>query len=128
LGVTEASIVEMISASSCGWVAVVNNEIVGFSLVDVPNAALFAAFMLPAYEGNGVGTRLVAVAERELFKHHSVIWLETDKRSRAAGFYQRLGWGNERATEGSEFGLQSTALRGLEARSTIAWLFISFSR
>lgn len=52
----------------------------------------FAAFVLPKYEGRGLGRRLVRLAEQELFKHHEVAWLETDKNSRAAEFYRRQGW------------------------------------
>lgn len=105
LGITETSIVEMICASPCAWVAVLDDEVVGFSMIDVPGASLFAAFILPAHEGKGLGTQLVAVAESELFKHHSEIWLETDRDSRAAGFYRHLGWGNERKAEKNQIRL-----------------------
>ncbi|TWC76258.1 acetyltransferase (GNAT) family protein [Rhizobium sp. SJZ105] len=107
-GITDSSVSEMISASPCAWVAVLSNEIVGFSMVDVADASLFAAFILPAHEGKGLGTQLVLVAEDELFQHHSEIWLETDKDSRAAGFYRHLGWGNEREAKGNQIRLTKT--------------------
>ncbi|QCI98145.1 GNAT family N-acetyltransferase [Agrobacterium larrymoorei] len=105
LGITYTSVSKMISASPCAWVAVSDNEIVGFSMIDVPNASLFAAFVLPAHEAKGLGTQLIAVAESELFKHHSLIWLETDRDSRAAGFYRHLGWREERKAEGNQIRL-----------------------
>ncbi|MBO9133576.1 GNAT family N-acetyltransferase [Rhizobium sp. B230/85] len=108
LGITDNSVSEMISASPCAWVAVVSDEIVGFSMIDVADASLFAAFVLPAHEGKGSGTQLVLVAESELFNHHSEIWLETDRDSRAAGFYRHLGWGNEREAKGSQIRLTKT--------------------
>ncbi|MEG5465242.1 GNAT family N-acetyltransferase [Enterobacter chuandaensis] len=65
---------------------------IGFSMIILDEGSLFAAFVLPEYESRGVGRSLVELAEQELFKHHEVAWLETDKNSRAAEFYRRLGW------------------------------------
>ena len=53
---------------------------------------LFAAFVMPEYEGKGIGRRLVKLAEQELFKYHEMAWLETDQNSRAMQFYIHLGW------------------------------------
>ena len=108
LGVTNTSVSQMISASTCAWVAISSDKIVGFSMIDVTEASLFAAFVLPAHEGKGLGTQLVNIAERELFKHHYEIWLETDKDSRAAGFYGHLGWGNQRASKSNQIRLTKT--------------------
>lgn len=53
---------------------------------------VFAAFVLPEFEGNGLGRRLMDEAETFLFQHHQTIWLETAGASRASGFYRSLGW------------------------------------
>ncbi len=95
MGITEEAVAEMIAASACAWVVVVDDEVVGFSMIDIDDASLFAAFVLPAFEGRGLGKKLVAAAEAELFRHHGEIWLETGRNTRAAGFYRSLGWGNE---------------------------------
>ena len=58
-------------------------------------ACLFAAFVLPEYEGLGIGTGLIEACESEIFKPHSVAWLETAQSSRAAKLYRHLGWINE---------------------------------
>jgi len=92
MGITESSIIDMIEKSRCAWVAVDDGKVIGFSMILSDEGSLFAAFVLPEYEGRGVGRRLVVLAEQELFKHHEVAWLETDKNSRAAEFYRRLGW------------------------------------
>jgi GNAT superfamily N-acetyltransferase len=55
----------------------------------------FAAFVLPKYEGLGIGTGLIKACESEIFKSHSVAWLETAQSSRAAKLYRHLGWINE---------------------------------
>ncbi|WP_425375408.1 GNAT family N-acetyltransferase [Rhizobium deserti] len=108
MGVTHASISEMISGSPCAWVAILDHEIVGFSMIDVAQASLFAAFVLPLHEGKGLGSQLVLLAEDELFQHHSEIWLETEKNSRAAGFYRHLGWSKEREAKGNQIRLTKT--------------------
>ncbi|MEB7501779.1 GNAT family N-acetyltransferase [Leclercia pneumoniae] len=92
MGITESSVIDMIEKNRCAWVAVDNGKIIGFSMILPDEGSLFAAFVLPEYEGRGVGRSLVQLAEQELFKHHEVAWLETDKNSRAAKFYKRLGW------------------------------------
>lgn len=102
MGITEASISEMIAASPCTWVATLDNEVVGFSMIDVEEASLFAAFVRPSHEGKGLGKALVLAAEKELFQHHSEIWLETERDSRAVGFYRHLGWGSERNGKGNQ--------------------------
>lgn len=95
LGITPEFISAAIKNSSCAWVATVDNEVVGFSMVDLDTACLFAAFVLPEYEGLGIGTGLIKACESELFKYHSAAWLETAQFSRAAKLYRYLGWGNE---------------------------------
>lgn len=84
----------MISRSACAWVAIEADEVVGFSMADLERGLLFAAFVLPAYEGRGIGKALVEAAETALFARHAVIWLETGKTTRAAGFYRHRGWDN----------------------------------
>lgn len=94
MGITPATITEMISRSACAWVAIEADEVVGFSMADLESGSLFAAFVLPAREGLGIGKALVEAAETALFARHAVIWLETGRSTRAAGFYQHRGWGN----------------------------------
>lgn len=92
LGVTPHAIAEVIRSAPCIWVAEVEGEVAGFAMVELDTACLFAAFVLPQYEGRGMGRDLVAVCEQALFRDHALAWLETDGRSRAAGFYRHLGW------------------------------------
>lgn len=95
MGITERVVADLIEQSLCAWVATENDKVIGFSMILPDEGSLFAAFVLPEYEGKGIGRRLVALAEQELFRHHEIIWLETDKNSRAAKFYLQLGWGNK---------------------------------
>ena len=95
MGINEIVVADMIEQNRCAWVAIVNDKVLGFSMILPDEGCLFAAFVLPKYEGRGIGRRLVELAEHELFKNHELVWLETDKNSRAAQFYMRLGWGNK---------------------------------
>lgn len=95
IGITENVVADLIEKSRCAWVATDNEKIIGFSMILPDEGCLFAAFVLPEYEGRGIGRRLVEIAEKELFRHHEIAWLETDKQSRAAKFYIQLGWGNK---------------------------------
>ncbi|MCP1538044.1 MULTISPECIES: GNAT family N-acetyltransferase [Methylorubrum] len=92
IGVTFGTIREALCEHPCIWVAELEGQIVGFSMVDVEDACIFAAFVRPEREGVGIGRQLVERAEAFLFERHASIWLETDGSSRAAGIYERLGW------------------------------------
>ncbi len=95
MGINESVVADMIEQSQCAWVATINDNVIGFSMILPDDGCLFAAFVLPEYEGRGIGRSLVQLAENELFKRHEIAWLETDKNSRAAQFYMQLGWGNK---------------------------------
>ena len=106
IGITPAAITEMIASSPCAWVAIENDAVIGFSMVDFEEASLFAAFVLPAHEGRGVGKMLIQPAEQALFTQHESIWLETGKSTRAAGFYRAMGWANEQDVGGGDIRLE----------------------
>lgn len=108
IGITEGVVGDMIEKSLCAWVATENNKIIGFSMILPGEGCLFAAFVSPEYEGKGIGRRLVMLAEQELFQHHDIAWLETDKNSRAAKFYMQLGWGNETDLNGTDIKLEKS--------------------
>ena len=92
IGVTPQTILEAIRKEPCIWAALEGDQIVGFSMGSSEDACLFAVFVRPEWEGQGIGRLLVERAEEFLFKSSPSIWLHTDGSSRAAGFYERLGW------------------------------------
>lgn len=106
VGVTPASISTAVSSAPCSWVATVNEEVVGFAMVDLDSACLFALFVLPAFEGNGIGTKLSRACEQALFERHATAWLETAQGSRAARLYRHLGWGHEVEIGGGDIRLE----------------------
>ena len=95
IGVTPAAIALAVESAPCAWVGEIQGDVVGFAMVDLETACLFAVFVLPEFEGQGIGKRLIQACEAALFDLHPVVWLETAKSSRAACVYRHLGWGRE---------------------------------
>lgn len=76
-----------------GWVYEVNERVVGFCIVDLSNANVWALFILPEYERKGIGKQLHDTMLHWYFSLTRVdIWLSTEVNTRAEGFYKRLGW------------------------------------
>ena len=108
LGITEASVAAMMRAAPCAWVAVEAGRILGFSMVEITEGCVWAAFVLPGQEGRGIGTRLMDLAEAQLFQTHARIWLETGASTHAAGFYRARGWGDEMLVKEDYIRLEKT--------------------
>lgn len=95
LGVTPDSIAEMLQTRSRAWLAHVDGTAAGFSMADSARATIFAVFVRPGFEKQGIGRALMAEAEAWLFRQGwDQIWLATgsDESLRALGFYRHLGW------------------------------------
>lgn len=92
LGITPAIIAQRVTAMPCAWVALDEGQIVGFAMVDLDEASLFAAFVQPAHQGRGLGGQLIQTCEAALFARHERAWLETAGDSHAARLYARRGW------------------------------------
>lgn len=91
-----------------GWVAEHEGAIVGFAIANKKNRSVWALFVLPSYQGYGIGRALLEEAKLWLqvharywgvFRVHK-IWLDTQAGARSERFYQRMGWhrGNLTAT------------------------------
>lgn len=102
IGVTPEAIALAVSNAPCAWVATIDEKVVAFAMVDLDDACLFALFVLPEYEGLGIGTRLARTCESALFERHPAVWLETASGSRAARLYRHLGWGSESEIGGGD--------------------------
>jgi len=92
MGITPEAIEQALIEAPCIWIAEVDGVPAGFSMAYSGDACVFAAFVLPQFEGQGLGRCLMERAECFLFQQHETIWLETAEASRASGFYRKLGW------------------------------------
>jgi GNAT superfamily N-acetyltransferase len=92
-GITEASVAASFLANSKGWVAMRQEEIVAFSIADRASQSIFALFVLPAYEGQGIGSRLLDLALGWLWENGAErVWLTTGAGTKAVRFYEKRGW------------------------------------
>ena len=75
------------------WLAEVEARIAGFSAGDPRDGTIWALFVDPICEGQGLGARLLAKACEDLkAQGHSMLRLSTDPGTRAARLYRTLGW------------------------------------
>jgi GNAT superfamily N-acetyltransferase len=92
-GITNEGVAASFLADSKGWVVEHNGEIVAFVIADRDARSIFALFVLPAYEGRGLGTLLLEMALAWLREQGAArVWLTTGPDTTAAGFYERRGW------------------------------------
>jgi len=76
-----------------GWVAQVDGEIVAFSYANWIDGSIWALFVDPRFEGQGLGKQLLSLATEWLFSlGFRRVTLSTGTHTRAAEFYIRLGW------------------------------------
>lgn len=76
-----------------GWVCEIENKIVGFSIVGLTQRNVWALFVLPEFEGKGVGRKLHDLMMDWYFNQtKEKIWLGTEPNSKAEIFYKKRGW------------------------------------
>ncbi len=95
LGITPDSVADMLQTDCRAWIAEWDQHPVAFAIANATLNTIFGIFVLPAFEGRGLGRALMACAEDWLWSQGSdEIWLLTgnDPTLRAYGFYLHLGW------------------------------------
>ena len=86
---------EFITKRGKGFVCEIDDKIVGFSIVDFVENNVWALFLLPDFEGKGIGKKIHQLMLDEYFsKTKETIWLSTEANSRAETFYKKQGWKN----------------------------------
>lgn len=93
LAVQEADYVPFLSLPNKGWVCEISDQIVGFSMVDVTGNEVWALFVDPSFEGQGVGGGLHDILVNWYFAQgEEELILGTEVGTRAENFYRHNGW------------------------------------
>jgi len=91
--VTDEDCHEFMTVRGKGWVCEINNEIVGFSIADLEDNNIWALFLKPAFEKQGIGRQLHDIMLDWYFEQTSHnVWLGTSPKTRAETFYRKAGW------------------------------------
>jgi GNAT superfamily N-acetyltransferase len=91
--VPDEDVAEYIIKRGKGWVCVIHSEIAGFAIVDVIDNNVWALFVHPDFEGNGIGKKLHKIMLDWYFeKTKEKLWLSTEPGTRAEQFYRKQGW------------------------------------
>jgi len=93
LAVTENDYIDFITTKGKGWVCELNNNILGFAIVDIKDHNVWALFVDPEQERKGIGTRLHNIMLDWYFANHTEkIWLGTAPHSKAERLNRKAGW------------------------------------
>lgn len=91
--VSDADCAHYLTERGKGWVAVVNETVVGFAIADLVEHNIWALFLHPDFEKKGIGKQLHDAMMDWYFQQTPVtVWLSTAPDTRAAAFYKKAGW------------------------------------
>lgn len=84
---------EFISERGKGWVCQTEKQVVGFAILDVREANIWALFVHPDFEKRGIGRKLHDQMLQWYFSNYTqTLWLGTAPDTRAQIFYRLSGW------------------------------------
>jgi GNAT superfamily N-acetyltransferase len=91
--VTDKDCEEFLTRRGKGWVCEVNGEVIGFSIVSLTDNNIWALFLRPEFEAQGIGKQLHDLMLIWYFAQTTdTVWLSTSPNTRAEGFYKKAGW------------------------------------
>jgi L-amino acid N-acyltransferase YncA len=96
LGITEASwSADVANGDLPGYVCVEQGRIVGYCFADKNSGEVVVLALLPAWEGKGIGKKLLGMIVTDLQKlgfRRLFLGCSSDPKVRSYGFYRYLGW------------------------------------
>ena len=95
IGITEASVAELLRTTHRGWLWEEEAKIAGFAIGDGKTGELWVIAVRPEYEGRGIGSKLLFAVETWLASlgwEEVWLWTSADPGKRAFGFYLAHGW------------------------------------
>ena len=91
--VTDEDCVEFLAVRGKGWVCEIDNSIVGFAIADLKGNNIWALFLVPEFERQGIGRKLHNIMLEWYFAQTKTkVWLGTELNTRAEKFYKKAGW------------------------------------
>jgi len=91
--VTDKDCEDYLTQRGRGWVCIIENRLVGFSIVDLTDKNIWALFVHPGFENRGIGKKLHDIMLHWYFDQtKEIVWLRTAPGTRAEEFYRRAGW------------------------------------
>ena len=91
--VTDADCEEFMFTRGKGWVCEVDENIVAFAIVDLVHSNIWALFVRPEFEQQGIGRKMMDNMLSWYFAHaKESVWLGTAPNTRAEKFYRSSGW------------------------------------
>lgn len=91
--VTDQDCEEYMMKRGKGWVCEAGGTIVGFAIADLQDHNIWALFVLPGFDKQGIGRRLHDDMLNWYFRQtNHPVWLSTSPGTRAETFYRKAGW------------------------------------
>ncbi|AEA45777.1 GNAT family N-acetyltransferase [Fluviicola taffensis] len=91
--VTDEDCEEFITVRGKGWICEIDSKIVGFSIADLKEHNIWALFLHPDFEKQGIGRKLHDIMLNWYFNQtKETVWLGTAPGTRAEQFYRKSGW------------------------------------
>jgi GNAT superfamily N-acetyltransferase len=91
--VTDADYEDYINRRGKGWICQMGDMITGFAIVSLTDNNVWALFVKPGYDKQGIGRQLHDLMIDWYFEQtNTAIWLSTAPGTRAEGFYHKAGW------------------------------------
>lgn len=91
--VTDKDCTIFLTSRGKGWVCEIKDRIVGFSIVDLKGDNIWALFVSPEYEKQGIGRKLHDIMLDWYFNQGKTkVWLGIAPNTRAEVFYKKAGW------------------------------------
>ena len=91
--VTDQDVAVFLTERGKGWVCEIEDQVIGFAIVDIQDHNIWALFLRPEFEKQGLGRKLQALMLDWYFgQTQEPVWLGTSPGTRAEAFYRKSGW------------------------------------
>ncbi|GAB3823540.1 GNAT family N-acetyltransferase [Hymenobacter jeollabukensis] len=119
--VTTTDYVAYLTHRGRGWVAVTDdNQVASFAIADLQGHSIWALFVHPDFDRQGIGKRLHRLMLDWYFQQTTeTVWLSTAPGTRAEEFYRRQGWQETGRTSSGEVWFEMTAAQWLSRSGTL---------